>query len=995
MMIHHLWRRRFHMGWVVLTLAVCGLLTTAAQAADQPGAKELYQLGVQSERAGYLDAALQHYEAAIDAGGDIRSTVGSLIRVAHIQMLRRADAEAEKAIDEALQRDPDNSEARLAQARLMLLRDKPRQAARMFEELSRREPVAIPSILGLIESALIRGEPALVKQGIARLKSSIGTNPQTRLVAAHLIREDAQFFSTVALFAVASRLAELAMELDPSHESKQLMAMMYYQANQLDLAAAIFQELLSVSKFQDQAGAMLNQIEVQRKELQLASKRAAFAALQARAREAEIAGRLQEAISAYEEMIAFGKDVFAVETREAESKLPFLRKRFAEKTATESRVQASDAMRAGRYEEAADLLKKAKIIVGTELVLDGMLAEALLKSSAKLDAPAKEKALREILDLEAGLQNVQAALPSAILAQTHAQLGVILESQKRWEEAVEQYEAARRGPPTLPDLSRRLFIVRLRANLAQSILILAGILVIVAGAFYQWPNAHRIVIAFCRHEMAIRRRDRDRQYHALSALAALLPHRIDLRRKLASMAEEKGDQDVCLYLYEQLRRERSLDRDGLLKLFDLYERRADKEKMISLIGDLMRETLESGVRARILETKFRLDLEASRTKDAIQTGRELMALKPTAWLAEQMAVLLRQSAAGIGEPELKALLSIYRAWIRLQPMVIDRIVGQLEDILKKCSVGRTGGEMDPEARQLTQFVLDLHLKSGNQKRATELLESMASVEKNPVPTLQSLLKIYTSLGEEEAVFLTLRRLYEAQPANFEFGMKYADAVLKRADEAGRESVLLNLLAHHPNSVELVNLLMEAAKAHFESDQPARLDRAAQILRAIISQTFLDTREARLLLARGLIKKGQMDEAIAILQALEGGGYPRLRAQSLAAEAFLRKNQPGLAVDILSKVNMEDPQMTEDLFKEIRYLQAEALEAQDRLEEAAAILDELILRDITFRDVKARHDRLSHVRRRSAPAHSCPSCNKPNPPGSRFCASCGSPMPASA
>ncbi len=285
-------------------------------------------------------------------------------------------------------------------------------------------------------------------------------------------------------------------------------------------------------------------------------------------------------------------------------------------------------------------------------------------------------------------------------------------------------------------------------------------------------------------------------------------------------------------------------------------------------------------------------------------------------------------------------------------------------------------------------MLDTYLKSGEQKRAAEFLESLRLTEKDPVPSLQSLLKIYTSRGDAESILRPMSLLHESQPSNFDFGMKYAEVLQKNGDLREMESVSLKLLAHHPNSVDLVKTLTEMSKVNFESEDPLKLDRAIEVFRAIIGQTFLDTKDARLLLARSLIKKGQIDEAIAILQAIEGGGYPRLRAQSLVAEAFLRKNQAGLAADILSKVNFEDPQITEDLYKEMRYLQADALEAENRLEEAVDILDELILRDITFKDVKHRQERLSYARRRSVPQENCPTCGKPNPAGSRFCASCG-------
>lgn len=957
------------------------------------GAPTYYQMGLQAERAGNLDGALQHYRDAIEMGGDIRATVGSYVRVAHIQMLRRADAEAEQAIDAALQRDPNHSEARLAQARLMLLQDKPRRAARIFEEMARREQVAVESLVGLIESALILSDESTLTRARSRLMAWIGNRQEVRIHAAQKVRESAEFFANTGKASVAVSLAEISFALDPSHTAKRFLAEIRYQSNQLDAAAELFQELLSDPDARDEARAMLAQIEVQRNELQLESKRARLREIHSAAQDAEIAGRLPEAILAYEEMIKTGRGVFAAEIRDVDTKLAILRRRYAEKTAVESRVQASAALRGGHYEEAVDLLNRAKSVVGTDLVLDGMLAESLLKSAARGDPAAREDALNKILVLQAELDHAGASLRSDVLAQTREQLGLLCESQKRWSDAAVHFAAAKRGPASLPDLSRRLWMARIRANVGRGFLGLVVIVGLTGLTHYVWPNAYRTVVALVRYKIALRQNDRDRRYHALTALAALLPHRTDLRRTLAKMADDKGDPDVSLYLYEQLWRERSLDKEGLLNLFHLYERQKAADKLYGVIGDLLNENVAGSTRAKILETKFRLDLDAGRPKEAFLAGHELLAAKPTAWVAEQMIKLLQERSVGGEKQELQTFLMIYRTWSRLQPTANDRIASEAEVILKselKAGVAGTEG-LDPKARLLAQFVLELHLKSGNQKRAADLLEAIRMSEKDPVPTLQTLIKLYSSLGDADALFRTRALLYEAQPSHFEYGMQYAALLEKRGDERAKESVLLELLTHHPNSVELVKSLLDNSRAQMESADGSGLDRPIQTLRAIVGQTFLDTKEARLLLARGLMKKGLTDEAIAILQAIEGGGYPRLKAQAITAEAFLRKNQPGLAVDILSKVNFEDPQITEDLYKEMRYLQADALESQNRMEEAVVILDELILRDITFRDVKERHDRLAHVRRRSVPQEGCPSCGKPNPAGSRFCSTCGKPM----
>ena len=985
-----------HPGWGRCPVAVAGLILGALlfrsgpAAAEPIGAMSRYQMGLEAERGGNLDAALQLYQEAVQIGGDERATVDALTRIAHIQMLRRADADAEKAILGALERDPQHSEARLAQARLWLLQDKPRLAIRNFEDLSKREPVALPSLLGLIEAALVRNDEKLFKLSRTRLVAWIGQRSEFRQKAAIQARGDAEFFAAADKPDLALQLAELSFSIDPSGSSKQFLAQTLYQANQLDDAAQMYQELLPDPELREWAQIMLKQIEVQRGELQLGTKRARLRELQARAREAEIEGRLPDAISIHEEIISFGKGVFDVEVRDAEARLGSLQKRHVEKTATDARVQASELMRTARHREAAEILKRARSVVGTDLVLDGMRADALLKSSDELRAAEKESALREILEIEAGLEAAASALRSDVLAQTHAQLARILESKRLWAEAAEHYRKALEMSPGLPGVSRRLMTARLRANLPR-LLMIGAVLAVAAGILYfRRPKFYHSALAYLRYQIAVRQNNREGEYHALTALAALRPHRIDWRRRLAALALEKGDQEVCLYLHEQLRRERSLDLKGMLNLYDIYEQRREAGKLYDLILEMIKESPAEPVRSRILETKFRLEMESQKSNDAFLTGRDLMAAKPSAWVAEQMVKLIRTRSA---EPDLRMLLSTYRVWLRLQPAAADRIIGQAEEILRKAASDPPAAPAEParqDVQPLTQFVLDALQKSGDLKRAADLLEFVRLSEKDPVTTLRTLLKLYSALGDPEAVFRTTGLMHEASPSNFDFGMNYAQLLEKRGDQARVESVLLTLLPHHPNSVELVRALTDRARALYESDRPEDPERAIELLRGILGRTFLDNKEIRLLLARCLLKNDRADEAIAILQAVEGGGYPRLRAQAVAAEAFLRKNQPGLAFDILSKVNFQDPQITEDLFKEMRYLQSLALEAENRLEEAAAILDELILRDITFRDVKARHERLAPVRR-PQPKEECPACGKSSPAGSRFCTSCGAPL----
>lgn len=970
-------------------LVLCALSGLAfAQSGDARAgsfreAMPYYQMGLQSERAGNLEMALQNYREAIEIGGDIRATVGSLVRMARISMVRGDNAAAEKYLEGAIERDPQNSAALLVQAKLWLLQDKPRRAAKNFEDLSHRVPVAIPALVGLVEAARIQADPAVQKQTRQRLLSSLGENIENRARAAQEAQEDAEFFISAGKVSVSEFLAELAYDLQPSSSNKKFLALTRYQANNLDGAAELFRELQADPEFQDLAKEMLAQIEVQRKESRLESQRARFRELQKSAREAEIAGRLEEAIKVCEDMISFGKDIFKFEIGAVETSLAALKKRHAEKIAEDARSKAYQAMRSGQYAQAVQALRNAKIVVGPDLLLDGMLAEALLKYSTALGPKDQEEALREILGLESQLSAIQGSLPSSVLAATHARLGALFESQKRWAEAVRHYEMAKSRAADLPDLSSRLLKARIRANLPQCLSGLA-LLALAAGLIIvRWPRFHRTALAFFRYQRALQKNDKEKQLHALKDLVTLLPHRPDLRFRLADLALEKEDEELSIYLFEQLRREvgdggETARGAARQKLFDLYQRRGDAEKLYALIDDWLKTRLDAPIRLKLLETRFDLELNKGAARMAFLTGQELLQVKPTPTLVEQMVDLARNVS------DFKSAVQLFRTWLRVEPSAQTRISGEIEKMIPAAQAAD-----EQIGRDLRRVLLEIHLKSGNQERAAELLEALLPNEKDPVPILQTLLKIYTGLKRAEAIFRMTRLMYEAQPASYQFGMKYAGMLRTRGEDRVAREIYLNLLPHHANTVELVKTLHDIGRAAFEEGGPEDLDAAARIFREIIGHSFLDTKDARLLLARSLMKKGQLDEAIAILQAIEGGGYPRIRAQSLVAEAFLTTGKAALAVEVLSKINFNDPQIPDDLRKEMRYLLAGALETSGQLSAAAEIFDKLILEDITYKDVKARHEKLAGVPRVPAAAGvACPKCKKPNPAGARFCSSCG-------
>lgn len=912
-----------------------------------------------------------------------RAGVQGIVQHVAILVAQGAVDEARQTLDPALQSYPDHSGLQVLDARLNLLENRSRRAFGLFEQLTARPPVALQATVGMLAAAFESQDPARLAHARRKLQAWSQGSADDRALSALECRTFAEMFFAVGRLAPAVFMSEISAAGDSSREAREFLAMAYYQADRLDSSAAVLESLLSSPESRGTAQEMLRQIRAQRQENEMAAKRAQFRNLSTMLLAAQRRGQYERAIDICMEMLSFNRDLFAVERADVERKLAGIRKLRAEEIEKESRTRAFEAMRSGLYGDAIDILRRARPEVGPNLILDGMLSEALLKILPTMDPAAQESALREILMVEDGLETAGLALPSSVLAHAHASLGVSMESRGRWDDAVHHYTAARSRSSTLPHLSGRLLYCRMRASLPRVLWALLALLVAAGMVLLRWPSLYRVMFASYRYRSARLRQDRDAEYRALTALVSLRPGRLDLRRRLAAMADARGDEDVTEYLYRQIRMEESLPPADLLKLFAIYDRRKDDARAYEIAVEVLKSPVEDAVRARMLELKIRHETAMERWGDAFQSARTLLSMKPSAAVAEQAVGLARRTNADV-----KTIVPLYRAWMGMHPGARDRIVEELESLLAAAWRPRESAP-DPVVGDLARLIYQTHVAANRPARAAHILEDLARVEPDPVMSLKKLMDIYTALKDADAVLRTARRLCDAQPSNYAFGMDLASRLKSLDDITGMETVQLDILKHHPNNVELVQMLYEQAKAHFESAGESGAARCIELLRAVIRLTLLDTREMRLLLARCLIQSGQTDESIAVLQGIEGGGYPRLRAQSITADAFLRRDQPHMASDILSKVNFNDPQMTEDLRKEMRYLQAEAFEAEGRMDQAAAVLDELVLIDITYRDVKDRHARLSQWRRRSPAEVVCPSCGKPSPASARFCGSCGS------
>ena len=106
------------------------------------------------------------------------------------------------------------------------------------------------------------------------------------------------------------------------------------------------------------------------------------------------------------------------------------------------------------------------------------------------------------------------------------------------------------------------------------------------------------------------------------------------------------------------------------------------------------------------------------------------------------------------------------------------------------------------------------------------------------------------------------------------------------------------------------------------------------------------------LGTALFESGEYDEAIPVLQAATNDPRSRDRCQLLIGRAFLEKDNPTQAAEVL-KDAIDNYELTNEFSKELLYWLARAYEADGRIEDARTTYGKLLRQDYSFKDGDAR------------------------------------------
>jgi len=112
------------------------------------------------------------------------------------------------------------------------------------------------------------------------------------------------------------------------------------------------------------------------------------------------------------------------------------------------------------------------------------------------------------------------------------------------------------------------------------------------------------------------------------------------------------------------------------------------------------------------------------------------------------------------------------------------------------------------------------------------------------------------------------------------------------------------------------------------------------------------------LATRYFKAQQHDDAIPLFQQAQTDGRHRNEARLYIGRAFIEKNLPSQAVDILRNAIEQLELKTDDTAKELNYWLARALEADGQTADARKTYGQLIQLDYNFRDARQRLEALS-------------------------------------
>jgi hypothetical protein len=193
---------------------------------------------------------------------------------------------------------------------------------------------------------------------------------------------------------------------------------------------------------------------------------------------------------------------------------------------------------------------------------------------------------------------------------------------------------------------------------------------------------------------------------------------------------------------------------------------------------------------------------------------------------------------------------------------------------------------------------------------------------------------------EKTAMRVLTKAYE-QSRNYNFKLRADDVRLRQLSRTARA------LAAKAHDTHNDDDLQQARLAALEQRQTA-----LAVFRERADMYPTDLR-LKFKLGSALFEAGEYDDAIPILQAARTDPRSRHRAAFLIGRAFLEKQNPLQAVEVLRET-IEHYELTDDFSKELLYWLGRAYEAAGVAEEAKATYGKLLREDYNYRDGDARN-----------------------------------------
>jgi tetratricopeptide (TPR) repeat protein len=229
----------------------------------------------------------------------------------------------------------------------------------------------------------------------------------------------------------------------------------------------------------------------------------------------------------------------------------------------------------------------------------------------------------------------------------------------------------------------------------------------------------------------------------------------------------------------------------------------------------------------------------------------------------------------------------------------------------------------------------------------EVAQLEKELQENPkqLNRILRLAQLYVDTGDTMKAADFLKEKQELLPDNYEVREKLGDVrlqVLDGAIKAARQRC-------EQNADDA------GAKQEVEALQKRRTGYALQEYNWRLQQHPTDG-QLQMKLGELNVETGDYNQAIAMFQQLAGDARYALRVRRMLGMCFMKKGQHDLAVAQFASALENHPAM-DDEGKDLRYLQAQALEGVGKTEDALQIYKNIYSQDIGFRDVAQKVETL--------------------------------------